>query len=144
MSRKGEFETSPHFRTEGSGDGEASVAKAEATGRRMVDAGRGEVRDRKGVPGGRTERTGAGRRSPGMRRQPPPLADTERSEQGGAAADRRRCPRRLSPRKTAWPRLREGAGANLAQRPDWRLPQASAAGGLAPRIPRCRPREEGF
>ena len=87
MSRKGEVEPAPNFRTEGSGDGEASVATAEATGRRMADAGRGEVRGRKGVPGGRTERTGAGRRSPGVRRQPPPLADTERREQDGAASD---------------------------------------------------------
>ncbi len=87
MSRKGEFELAPNFRTEGSGDGEASEVTAEATGRRMADAGCGEVRARKGVPGDRTERTGAGRRSPGMRHQPPPLADTERRERDGAASD---------------------------------------------------------
>jgi hypothetical protein len=47
MSRKGEFELAPNFRTEGSGDGEASGVTAEATGRRMADAGRGEVRTRR-------------------------------------------------------------------------------------------------
>ena len=93
------IEPAPNFRTEGSGDGEASGATVEATGRRMADAGCGEVRVRKGVPGDRTERTGAGRRSPGMRHQPPPLADTERRKRDGAASDLQRCPRRLSPRK---------------------------------------------
>ena len=44
---KDEFELSPHFCMEGSGDGEASGATAEATGRRMADAGRGEVRTRR-------------------------------------------------------------------------------------------------
>ena len=85
-------------RREGGGDG---TADGERSPRRGASA--------KGAcPGGGAFRHAAGRRSPGMRRQPPPLADTEQSERAGAAADWQRCPRRLNPRKLAWPRLRRG------------------------------------
>ncbi|MBP5544444.1 MAG: hypothetical protein ILM98_10225, partial [Kiritimatiellae bacterium] len=63
-------------RSDGGGDGEADGGCRPRRGARP-----------QGVPGDRTERTGAGRRSPGMRRQPPHLADTERRERDGAASD---------------------------------------------------------